>query len=414
VTLAGALPGIDFTDLDNFANGFPHQLFAAHRREAPVYWHEPTDNTPDGEGFWSVATHAETLEVLRDPVTYSSVTGGSRPFGGTLLQDLAIAGQVLNMMDDPRHSQIRRLVSSGLTPRMIRLVEDDLRGRTRRLLDAVVPGEAFDFVVGIAAELPMQMICILLGVPESERHWLFEAIEPQFDFGASRKASLSRISVEEAGSRMYAYGQELIAAKRAEPTDDMLSVVVNADLDDVEAPAMSDVELYLFFSLLFSAGAETTRNAVAGGMLALAEHSEQFHALREDLDLLPTAVEEIVRWTSPSPSKRRTATRDAGLAGQSIEAGQKVQIWEGSANRDASVFDRAEEFDIARKPNPHLGFGQGVHYCLGANLARLELRVLFEELLSRFAAARVVEPVEWTRSNRHTGIRHLVLQLQGS
>ena len=138
------------------------------------------------------------------------------------------------MMDDPRHSQIRRLVSSGLTPRMIRLVEDDLRARTRRLLDAVVPGEPFDFLVDIAAELPMQMICILLGVPESERHWLFEAIEPQFDFGGSRKASLSQLSVEEAGSRMYSYGQELIAAKRAEPTDDMLSVVANAMLDDAE------------------------------------------------------------------------------------------------------------------------------------------------------------------------------------
>ncbi|CAM3437250.1 cytochrome P450 [Mycobacterium colombiense] len=412
MTLAGGLAEIDFTDLDNFAGGFPHDLFAIHRREAPVYWHAPTDNTPDGEGFWSVATYAETLEVLKDPVTYSSVTGGPRPYGGTLLQDLAIAGQVLNMMDDPRHSQIRRLVSSGLTPRMIRLVEDDLRTRARRLLDAVVPGEPFDFLVDIAAELPMQMICILLGVPESERHWLFEAIEPQFDFGGSRKASLSQLSVEEAGSRMYEYGQQLIAAKRADPTDDMLSVVANATLDDAAGSALSDLELYLFFSLLFSAGAETTRNAVAGGLLALANHPHQLRSLRGDLGALPTAVEEMVRWTSPSPSKRRTATRDVALCGQSIEAGQKIQIWEGSANRDAGVFDRADEFDITRKPNPHLGFGQGVHYCLGANLARLELRVLFEELLSRFGGVRVVRPVEWARSNRHTGIRHLVVELR--
>ncbi|HEY2084447.1 MAG TPA: cytochrome P450 [Mycobacterium sp.] len=410
MTLAAALSQVDFTDLDNFANGFPHELFAVHRREAPVYWHGPTEHTPDAEGFWSVATYAETLAVLKDPVTFSSVTGGDRPFGGTLLQDLSIAGQVLNMMDDPRHTQIRRLVSSGLTPRMISLVEDDLRARTRRLLDAVVPGEPFDFVVDIAAELPMQMICILLGVPESERHWLFEAIEPQFDFGGSRTASLSQLSAEEAGSRMYAYGQELIASKRAQPTDDMLSVVANAALAD-DAPAMSDLELYLFFSLLFSAGAETTRNAVAGGLLALANNPEQLRALREDLDTLPTAVEEMVRWTSPSPSKRRTATRDVTFGGASIAAGQKVQIWEGSANRDASVFDDADEFDIARKPNPHLGFGQGVHYCLGANLARLELRVLFEELLSRFATVHVVRDVEWARSNRHTGIRHLVVEL---
>ena len=163
-----------------------------HRREAPVYWHEPTENTPDGEGFWSVATYAETLAVLRDPETYSSVTGGARPFGGTLLQDLSIAGQVLNMMDDPRHSQIRRLVSSGPD------AADDRprRGRPARpdpaLLDGVEPGVPFDFLVDIAAELPMQMICILLGVPESERHWLFEAIEPQFDFGGARTGVRSR------------------------------------------------------------------------------------------------------------------------------------------------------------------------------------------------------------------------------
>jgi cytochrome P450 len=406
------LAEVDFTDLDNFAGGFPHDLFAVHRREAPVYWHRPTEHTPDGEGFWSIASYAETLAVLKDPVTYSSVTGGGRPFGGTLLQDLSIAGQVLNMMDDPRHAQIRRLVSAGLTPRMIGLVEDDLRVRTRRLLDAVVPGEAFDFVVDIAAELPMQMICILLGVPESERHWLFEAIEPQFDFGGSRTAALSQLSAEEAGSRMYTFGQELIAAKRTQPTDDMLSLVVNATLDAADGPTMSDLELYLFFSLLFSAGAETTRNAVAGGLLALAEHPEQCCALREDFAVLPTAIEEVVRWTSPSPSKRRTATRDVLLGDVSIAAGQKVQIWEGSANRDARVFDAADEFDIARKPNAHLGFGQGIHYCLGANLARLELRVLFEELLTRFGAVRVVRDVEWTRSNRHTGIRHLVVELR--
>ena len=409
------LAELDFTDLDHFAAGFPHDLFAIHRREAPVYWHRPTEHTPDGEGFWSIASYAETLAVLKDPVTFSSVTGGDRPFGGTLLQDLSIAGQVLNMMDDPRHSQIRRLVSSGLTPRMIGLVEDDLRARTRRLLDAVVPGEPFDFLVDIAAELPMQMICILLGVPESERHWLFEAIEPQFDFGGSRKAALSQLSVSErdaaAGSRMYAYGQELIASKRAKPTDDMLSVVANATVDDADAPALSDLELYLFFSLLFSAGAETTRNAVAGGLLALAENPAQLLALRRDLGMLPTAVEEMVRWTSPSPSKRRTATRDVTLGGQPVQAAQKVQVWEGSANRDSDVFERADEFDIARKPNPHLGFGQGVHYCLGANLARLELRVLFEELLTRFSGVRVVRPVEWTRSNRHTGIRHLVVEV---
>src|SRR5262249_21784018 len=151
----------------------------------------------------------------------------------------------------------------------------------------------------------------------------------------------------------YTYGQQLIASKRTEPTDDMLSIVANATVDELDGPAPSDLEVYLFFSLLFSAGAETTRNSVAGGLLALADHPEQLRALRADLDTLPTAVEEMVRWTSPSPSKRRTATREVSLGGKAIEAGQKVQVWEGSANRDAAAFEHADEFDIARKPNPH-------------------------------------------------------------
>lgn len=401
------LTRIDFTDLDNFAGGFPHELFALHRRLAPVFWHEPTEHTPDAEGFWSVATHAETLEVLRDAQTYSSVTGGSRPFGGTVLQDLPIAGQLLNMMDDPRHAQVRRLVSSGLTPRMIRRVEEDLRRRAQALLDAVEPGVPFDFLVDVAAELPMQMICILLGVPEADRHWLFEAIEPSFDFRGSRAAVVSKLSVEDAGNRVYTFGRELIAAKRAHPGDDMLSVVANST-----DPELSDLEVYLFFQLLFSAGAETTRNAIAGGLLALADHPDQLRLLRDDFARLPTAIEEILRWTSPAPSKRRTATRRTELGGQTIEAGQKVLVWEGSANRDPAVFDRAEQFDITRKPNPHIGFGHGAHFCLGAHLARLELRVLYEELLSRFGQAAVVAPVEWTRSNRHTGMRHMMVELR--
>ncbi|WP_197375483.1 cytochrome P450 [Mycolicibacterium baixiangningiae] len=407
MTQAAGLSQIDFTDLDNFADGFPHDLFAIHRRDAPVYWHEATEHTPDGEGFWSVATYPETLAVLRDQDTYSSVTGGERPYGGTLLQDLPIAGQVLNMMDDPRHSQIRRLVTSGLSPRMIARVTDDLRRRARTLLDEVADGEAFDFLPQVAAELPMQMICILLGVPESDRHWLFEAVEPGFDFRGSRKAAIERLSVEDAGSRMYAYGSELVARKRAEPGDDMLSVVAAESW-------LTDAELYLFFYLLFSAGAETTRNSIAGGLLALVEHPAAFDALRSDPSLLPTAVEEMVRWTSPSPSKRRTATCDTELGGHLVLAGQKVLVWEGSANRDAAVFADPDVFDIARKPNPHLGFGQGVHYCLGANLARLELRVLFEELLARCDTVQLVEPVEWARSNRHTGIRHMMVRLAAS
>lgn len=413
-TTPATMHDIDLTDLDNFANGFPHHLFALHRREAPVWWHEPTSHTPDGEGFWSVATHAEVMAVLRDPETYSSERGGDRPHGGTLLQDLPMAGAVLNMMDDPRHARIRRLVSSGLTPRMVRRLEDELRVRTRALLDAVDDGAEVDFLRQVAAELPMQMICILVGVPEEDRHWLAEIAELGFDHRDGRESF--EIAEEEAAARkrMYEYGTALIAEKRANPTDDMLSIVVQAELPDVDPPQLTDTELYMFFSLLFTAGSETTRNGIAGGLLALLENPDQLALLRDDLGLLPSAIEEMVRYTTPSPAKRRTATRTTELGGKRIEPGQKVLVWEGSANRDELVFDRPDQFDILRDPNPHLGFGHGIHYCLGANLARIEMRVMFEELLPRFRRIELTRPVEWTRSNRHTGIRHMYVRMYRS
>lgn len=402
----------DFTDPDTFANGFPHDIFEIHRREAPVFWHDPTAHTPDGEGFWSVAGYAETIAVLRDSVTFSSVTGGERPYGGTILQDMPVAGQVFSMMDDPRHADIRRLVSSGLGSRMMGRIEDDLRRRTRQLIDEIEPGVAFDFAVGLAPELPMQSICLLLGVPEHDRHWLLAEFESGHDFRGSQKSYLSWIFGENADSRRDSYVQELIARKRAEPADDMLSIVVNATIDDSNAPVMSDTELYLFFHQLFSAGTDPTRNAIAGGLLALAEHPDQWHQLRRDPELMPTAIEEIVRWTTPSPSKRRTATRAVELGGQTIEAGEKVLVWEASANRDAAVFDRADQFDITRRPNPHLGLGHGVHYCLGAHLARLELRLFFEELMLRFEHVLLAGPVELVRSNRRNGPQHLMVELR--
>ena len=305
---APALGEIDFTDLDNFANGFPHELFAIHRREAPVFWHEPTAHTPGGEGFWSVATHAETLKVLHDPGTYSSERGGNRKGGGTLLQDLDVAGVVLNMMDDPRHARIRRLVSSGLTPRTVGRLEDELRRRTRDLFDAAPVDEPFDFLVDVAAELPMQTICILLGVPESDRHALWQAVDSAFDI-RDRDGEYTPSPVVAAQSSLLEYAVDLVNEKRAHPTDDMLSVVVHATLGDVEPPQLTDVELYSFFSLLFAAGSETTRNAVAGGLLALIERPDQLEVLRDDDARLGAAIEEILRWTTPSPSKRRTSTR---------------------------------------------------------------------------------------------------------
>lgn len=409
--MTAAMRDIDLTDLDNFAHGFPHHLFQLHRREAPVWWHPPSRHTPDGEGFWSVATYAETLAVLKDPGTYSSEKGGQRASGGTMLQDLPTAGVVLNMMDDPRHARIRRLVSAGLTPRTVRRLEDELRRRTRALLAGVEDGAEFDFLVEVAAELPMQMICILLGVPEEDRHRLFTAVEPLFDYRDGRGVTETTAEIEAARADMLRYGAELIAAKRERATDDMLSLVVHATLGDLDPPVLSDAELYSFFSLLFAAGSDTTRNAIAGGLLALMERPDQLADLRSDPGLLPRAIEEMLRWSTPSPSKRRTATRPARLGGQVISPGDKVLFWEASANRDEAVFDRPMTFDIRRDPNPHLSFGHGIHFCLGSNLARLEMRVLFEELLAGFSGYELAAPVEWGRSNRHTGVRHMRVRL---
>jgi cytochrome P450 len=399
--------GVDLSDLDAFASGFPHEVFERHRREAPVFWHEPTEHTPDGEGFWSVATYGESLAVIRDPVTYSSERGGSRRHGGTMLQDMPVAGVVLNMMDDPRHNRIRRLVSGGLTPRTLRRLEDDLRRRSVRLVEEAAGRGEVDFLEAVAAELPMQAICILLGVPEEDRHLLFDCVDHIFDIRRDRDPG----AMGAAMGRMAEYGRDLVASKRAGPAEDMLSVVVHASLPDEEPPQLTDAELDAFFTLLFGAGADTTRNAIAGGLLALVERPDQLAALRADPSLLGTAIEEVLRWTTPSPSKRRTATVDTELAGHPIRAGDKVLYWEASANRDEAVFERSMELDVRRDPNPHLAFGHGVHFCLGAGLARLEMRVLFEELLPRVGSIELAGPPEWTRSNRHTGLRHLPVRL---
>ena len=407
--MADDLGQVDLTDLHTFAQGFPHEVFRRHRRLAPVWWHAPTSHTPDGEGFWSVATYDEVLRVLNDPVTFSSETGGDRPYGGTIIQDLPVAGVVLNMMDDPRHARIRRLVTRGLTPAAVRDLEVELRRRMRVLLAAV--GDECDFLVEVAAELPMQAICVLLGVPEADRHLLFEAVEHIFDIPDELDFLAMSPRRQIALDRMYAYGVALIEEKRARPRADMLSSVVHAELPDEDPPRLSDDELSAFFSLLFSAGAETTRNAVAGAMLAFVEWPDQLSALRSGSVPMATAVEEILRWTTPSPSKRRTATTECELAGNRIEPGQKVVVWEGSANRDERHFSQPDRFLLDRDPNPHLTFGHGIHFCLGAHLARLEIRVALDEVFEAIGSFSLGGPPEWTRSNRHTGIRHLPLRL---
>jgi cytochrome P450 len=402
---------VDLTDLRNFADGFPHALFAELRRDGSVFWHEPTEHTPDGEGFWSVVCHAETLAVMRDALTFSSETGGTRPFGGTILPDTPVAGHMLNMMDDPRHQRIRRLVSNGFTPRMITRLEAELRRRTAARIEVALEEGACDFLVDIAAEIPLQAICILLGVPERDRHELAEWVEYTFDF-RDRDAFEETDASRHAAAELGRYGTELIAEKREHPGDDLLSVVTHASLSDEEPPQLTEAEIQSFFFLLFAAGADTTRNAVAGGLHAMLDAPAELARLRADRSLLSTAVEEMVRWMSPAAYNRRTVTAPTELAGHAMGAGDKVVFWEASANRDELVFDHASRFDVGRDPNPHVGFGHGAHHCLGANLARLEMRVLYDELLDRVRDIELAGPPEWTRSNKHNGIRHLPVRLK--
>lgn len=391
---------IDLSDGESFREGFPHDHFSWLREHDPVHWHAPTPKTPDDEGFWVVSRHADVMAVLRDPATFSSDRGGGlRERGGTGIKDERSAGTMLNMTDDPQHYRLRSLVNRGFTPRAVAELEDELRRRTRHLLDAVVGDAPFDAVHGFARELPAQAICIVLGVPEADRRDLLDWLD------AGIEADSASIVSADATARIREYAARLIADKRSNPDDAIMSTIVHARLDD--GSQLTDRELTAFFALLFPAGAETTRSAIAGGILAFVEHPDQYDRLRRDPELVPTAVEEIVRWTTPSVYKRRTASRDVELAGRQIAAGDKVTIWEMSANRDAAVFDQPFRFDVGRRPNPHVGFGFGTHFCLGASLARLEMRIALEELVGRFDGFVAAGPHSWTPNNRLFGLKHL-------
>jgi cytochrome P450 len=413
----GGPDDVDLTDLDLFADGFPHEVFTRLRQEAPVWWHPPTERAPGGEGFWVISRHADLMAVLHDPVSFSSETGPGRVGGGTTLDDLPpdfVTGVMLNMSDPPTHTRQRGLVNKVFTPRAIDALDGWLRRRATQVVDDALDAGTCDLLVDVAAELPLQAIAEVMGVPQSDRHQLFEWTSTILDY---RDRDLVGTSDElaTAGLGLRAYGDELIAERRAQPTDDLLSLVVHATLDQPDGSgadeAMSPAELQAFFSLLFTAGSETTRNSIAGGVLALVQHPEQWDLLRADPGLVPGAVEEVLRWTSATAYNRRTATVDVQLGGQTIRAGEKTTHWYPSANRDDEVFAEPFRFDVTRSPNPHVAFGHGLHHCLGASLARREIRVVFEELLPRVAEVQLIGAPEWGRSNKHTSLRHVPVRL---
>lgn len=409
---ATELAGIDLTDLDLFAEGFPHEVFTALRRRAPVWWHEPTHHTPDGTGFWVVSGHPEVLEAVAEAGVFSSERAPGAAGGGTLIQDLPYgfaAGVLLNMMDDPRHQRFRRVVTPAVSPRALAAMEEELRARTGALLDALPSGEPCDFLLEVAVELPLQATAMLLGVPEEDRHQLMAWSNATLDY-EGRELGESSPAAEQAAAAMADYGGRLVAHKRRHGGDDMLGAVCRASFDDDEP--LSELEQLMFFNLLIAAGSETTRNAIALGLEALVANPAQLAALRRDPALAPGAVEEILRWTSPTLYNRRTATRDVVLGGRQVSAGDKVTLWWASADRDERVFDEPFRFDVRRTPNPHVAFGFRSHFCLGANLARLEIRIVIEELLARFAEIAMAGPIERFRTNKHAGVRHMPVVLR--
>lgn len=406
------LDDIDLADLDQFTAGFPYPVFDVLRREAPVWWHPPTEHTPGGEGFWVLSRYADIVAAAADAAAFSSETGGDREGGGTTLEDMPMefaVGALLNMMDDPRHAQFRRLLTPSTTPRALRAIEDDLRRRSIDIVDAAIAKGECDFLIDVSAELPLQAVAELAGVPQADRHELMNWANVTLDYEGREVGEISD-RVAQAQAQMFTYGTNLLVRKRSDPPSaDLLSIVTHALIDD---EPLSENEQRLFLSLIIAAGSETTRNSIAIGMAALSERPEAWERLRDNRELLPTAVEELLRWASTTPYNRRTATRDIEMRGQRIKAGDKVSMWWASANRDESVFADPYVLDIERNPNPHLAFGRGVHFCLGASLARMEMRVMFDVLLDRVQSVTLTGPIEYVRSNKHSGVRHMPVTIQ--
>ncbi len=402
------LSDIDLLDRDRFTEGIPHDWFTFLRREAPVYHHPE----PDGPGFWVITKYDDVVAVGRDGKTFSS----DQERGGVVMLEGPTAdlgemppGNLMLTMDAPDHTRYRKLVNHGFTPRRINQLETHIHQLTTAILDEVTEAGECDFVVDIAAELPLQVIAEMLGVPMEDRHKLFEwsnrmvgSEDPEY--------IVADAEVEAAQAEMFMYANELARERRENPRDDIVSALLEAEVD---GDRLSEMDFNLFFLLLSVAGNETTRNSMAHGMLAFLENPDQYELLVKDPSLAPSATEEIVRWASPVMYFRRNVTQDTEIRGEQIKAGEKVAIYYVSANRDEDVFEHPFTFDIRRDPNEHVGFGGGgPHHCLGANLARMEIRVLFEEMARRIPRVEATGDAQHLRSNFIGGIKHLPVRFE--
>jgi cholest-4-en-3-one 26-monooxygenase len=397
------LSDIDLLDRDRFTRGVPHEWFTFLRREAPVYKHPE----PDGPGFWVITKYADVVAVGRDAETYSShqSRGGVVGLEGRPEDyNFEAGGNLMLTMDPPEHTRYRKLVNRGFTPKQMRALEPHVRELTNRILDEVIERGECDFVVDVAAELPLQVIAEMLGVPHEDRHKLFQwsnrmigSEDPEYIVSAEE--------VQTAQIEMFMYANELAAQRRQERRDDIVTALLEAEVD---GDRLSEMDFNLFFLLLAVAGNETTRNSIAHGVHAFCAFPDQYKLMVEDPSLAGSAAEETVRWASPVMYFRRNVTRDTELHGQQLAEGDKVSIWYISANRDEEIFDRPFEFDITRNPNEHVGFGGGgPHHCLGANLARMEIRVLYEEMARRMPQIELTDDASLLRSNFIAGIKHM-------
>jgi cholest-4-en-3-one 26-monooxygenase len=398
------LKDIDLCDSRQFVERVPHEWFATLRTEAPVYWHE--DPASVNGGFWAVTGYADCVTVNRDFERFSSYSSGAL-FQDWDIENLEQQRLMMLNMDPPMHTRYRRLVNKGFTPRMIRDLHDKVVQYTDAIIDRVCERGTADFVAEISAELPLQVIAELMGVPQEDRHLVFDwsnrmigREDAEYGDGETAGADATLAAME-----LFAYADQLVAERRGDPHEDLISVLTAAEIDGDELDTM---EIDLFFLLLAVAGNETTRNLISGGMVALFEHPDQWQKLLADRSLLPGAVEEMLRWVTPVMHFRRQVIADTELSGQEVKVGDKVVFWHISANRDETVFPDPDRFDITRTPNNHIAFGGGgPHFCLGANLARMEIAVLFERVLDRLPDIHLDGPVERLQSNFINGVKHL-------
>ena len=396
---------INLIDPDAYQRGGPpFEQFAWLRANAPVFWHADGGG-PGWPGFWAVTRHEDVSYLSRHPELFSS-SARLAVFGEIGEQYRGPQRLMMLNMDPPQHTRQRAFVNRGFTPRMIARLEEHIAIACRNLIGQVLPRGKADFVSDIAAPLPLQVICELMGVPPQDRARIYElslhlvgADDPEFQTPDGQRLQHA------AALEVYAYAGELAARRRAEPADDIVTSLLRPD---GAGEVLTDDEFDMFFLLLTVAGTETTRNALAGGMLAFFEHQDQWQRLIADPGLIPSAADEIVRWVSPVNMFRRTATKDTSLGGQRIAAGDKVVVFYSSANRDEAVFGAPETFDVGRDPNPHVGFGGGgPHFCLGRHLAVLELQVLLRELIAQMPDLAPDGAASRLRSNFINGIKHL-------